>query len=272
VIPLAIEHGQAALAFDQMAKEYDDVFTKSMIGRAQRDAVWSMINKTFRSGDHILELNCGTGEDALFLARNDISVTACDASEQMIQVARNRRRMESPDAAITFKLLPTERISDLNSAAKFNGVFSNFSGLNCIADLTQTAEDLALLLPSTAQLLICLSTRFCVWEMFWYLLHGKFHKAFRRCYGHATAKVGEFTVEVYYPTLRSLNASFSPFFVMRSCTGIGVTVPPSYVEPLIRRHPKLLNWLRTIDRIVATLPGFRVLGDHMLLHFERVRT
>ena len=93
-----------------------------------------------------------------------------------------------------------------------------------------------------------------------------------RCYGHATAKVGEFTVEVYYPTLRSLNASFSPFFVMRSCTGIGVTVPPSYVEPLIRRHPKLLNWLRTIDRIVATLPGFRVLGDHMLLHFERVRT
>ena len=269
--PLAVEHGQTALAFDRMAKEYDDVFTKSMIGRAQRDAVWSVLNKTFRNGEHILELNCGTGEDALFLARNDISVTACDASEQMIQVARNRLRMESPDAAVTFRLLPTERISELDSAASFKGVFSNFSGLNCIADLTQTAEDLALLLPPKAKLLICLSTRFCVWEMLWYLLHGKFGKAFRRCSGHATATVGEFTVEVFYPTVHNLKMVFSPSFVMSSCMGIGVTVPPSYVEPLIRRHPKLLNWLRAIDRLVATLPGFRVLGDHMLLRFERVQ-
>jgi hypothetical protein len=51
--------------------------------------------------------------------------------------------------------------------------------------------------------------------------------------------------------------------------GIGVTVPPSYVETWIRRYPKLLNLLRAIDKVISTLPGFRVLGDHMLLHFER---
>jgi ubiquinone/menaquinone biosynthesis C-methylase UbiE len=252
-----------------MAKEYDDVFTRSMIGRAQRDAVWNILTQTFKSGDHVLELNCGTGEDALFLARNSISVTACDASEKMIQIASNRMREEASDAPISFNLLPTERVLELQSQTMFDGVFSNFSGLNCVPDLKQTAAGLATLLPPNAPLLVCLSTRFCVWEMLWFLLHGKFSKAFRRCSGHATAKVGEFSVDVYYPTVRKLQQLFSPYFVMRSCMGVGVTVPPSYVEIWIRSYPKLLNLLRAIDRVISTLPGFRVLGDHMLLHFER---
>jgi ubiquinone/menaquinone biosynthesis C-methylase UbiE len=262
---------QAALVFDQMAREYDDVFTRSMIGRAQRDAVWSVLTRIFQSGAHVLELNCGTGEDALFLARKNISVTACDASEQMIQIASNRLHAEAPDAPVRFNLLATESLHALQSATRFDGAFSNFSGLNCVADLEHTAKDLATLLLPNAPLLVCLSTRFCIWEILWFLLHRKFRKAFRRCSGRATARVGELTVDVYYPTVRKLQKLFAPSFALRSCTGIGVTVPPSYVETWIRSYPKLLNVFRAIDKAISTLPGFRVLGDHMLLHFERVQ-
>jgi ubiquinone/menaquinone biosynthesis C-methylase UbiE len=262
---------QAALVFDQMASDYDNVFTRSLIGRAQRDAVWSVLSRTFQSGDHVLELNCGTGEDAFFLARNGISVTACDASEQMIRTASNRLHAEATDAAVQFILLATESLSSLQSTTRFDGAFSNFSGLNCVADLRQTAKDLAMLLPPKAPLLVCLSTRFCIWEMVWFFLHGKFRKAFRRCSGHATATMGEFTVDVYYPTIRELQKLFAPSFVLNSCMGVGVTVPPSYVENWIRSYPRLLRLLRVIDKAVSTLPGLRVLGDHMLLHFERVQ-
>jgi hypothetical protein len=119
--------------------------------------------------------------------------------------------------------------------------------------------------------LVCLSTRFCAWEIIWFLLHGKFRKAFRRCSGRSTAKVGEFTIDVYYPTLRRLQQLFSPSFALRSCIGIGVTVPPSYVESWIRNYPQLLGFLRAVDKVISPLPGFRVIGDHMLLHFERVQ-
>jgi SAM-dependent methyltransferase len=266
----AIAQPQAALAFDQMAKDYDEVFTRSLIGRAQRDAVWNVLTKTFRSGDHILELNCGTGEDALFLARNSIAVTACDASQQMIQIASRRLKAESPNALVQFHLLPTEQVSQLSPEVPFDGAFSNFSGLNCVANLKQTGEHLAALLPSRAPLVICLSTRFCVWEILWFLLHGNLRKAFRRSSGETTAKVGTLAVNVYYPTVKKLKHIFSPSFQLRSCTGIGVAVPPSYVETWIRSHPAVLSPLRTIDRFVSAFPGFRVLGDHMLLHFERV--
>ena len=267
--PLALAPPPAALVFDQMAREYDDVFTNSMIGRAQRETVWNMLTQIFGSGDHILELNCGTGEDALFLARNGVSVTACDTSEQMIRIASSRLRTEAPHAAVEFNLLPTERLRDLKTTVTFDGAFSNFSGLNCVPNLKQTAQDLATLLSSGAPLLVCLSTRFCLWEMAWFVLHGNYRKAFRRCTGHATVRKGEFTVDVFYHTVRKLQTLFSPSFVLRSCTGVGVTVPPSYVEASIRNHPKLLRMLSTIDKAIASSPGVRVFGDHILLHFER---
>jgi ubiquinone/menaquinone biosynthesis C-methylase UbiE len=261
----------AVLAFNKMADDYDDHFTRSPIGRAQRNVVWNALEKTFHPGDHILELNCGTGEDALFMSQKNISVVACDASDRMIQVARQRHRTEAPEAPVQFHILPTERMPDLQSVS-FDGAFSNFSGLNCVADLQYTSRNLAAILKPGSPLLICMSTRFCAWEVLWYLLHGNPRKAFRRWSGHTTAKVGEFNVDVYYPTLRRLRQIFAPYFIMQACSGIGVAVPPSYIEPVIRRRPWLLRLFCSIDKVIASLPWFRVIGDHMLIRFERVQT
>jgi ubiquinone/menaquinone biosynthesis C-methylase UbiE len=270
--PSVIIQPQAGLAFNIMAAEYDDHFTRSLIGRAQRNAIWAVALETFHRGDHILELNCGTGEDALFLSRNGISVDACDASEQMIRVARNRHCAEAPNASLQFHLLPTERLLDLQPTRLFDGAFSNFSGLNCVADLKRTSEDLSQLVKPGSPLLVCMSTRFCISEILWYLAHADLRKAFRRCSGHATARVGEFSIDVYYPTVRRLRKLFSPNFVLRSCTGIGVSVPPSYVEDSIRSYPRLLARLRSLDKVISVLPGLRVIGDHVLIHFERVQS
>jgi ubiquinone/menaquinone biosynthesis C-methylase UbiE len=269
--PSATAQPQAVLAFNTMAKDYDDHFTRSLIGRSQRNAVWKTLTQTFHSGDHILELNCGTGEDALFLSRNGISVTACDASNRMIEVARRRRATEAPFAPIQFYPLPTERLVELRSEAQFDGAFSNFSGLNCVQDLQRTAKDLASLVKPGAPLLLCMSTRFCISEVLWFLLHGNLKKALRRCSGETTAKVGEFAIDVYYPTVREIKQVFSPYFVLRSCTGIGITVPPSYVESSICRFPKALLTLQAVDKVISKLPWLRVIGDHMLLHFERMQ-
>ena len=261
---------QTVLAFDSLAAKYDDLFTRSMIGRAQRDAVWDVLIDTFKPGCHILELNCGTGEDALFFARHRVSVVACDASEKMIQTARDRLRTEAPEAPIEFELLPTEQLWKLGTSELFDGAFSNFSGLNCVADLNRTARDLASLVTMGAPVVICLSTRFCLSEMAWYLLHGQVRKAFRRSSGIATAKVGEFAVKVQYPTLRAVKRMFSPHFALRSCCGIGLAVPPSYLEPVVCKYPRVLNLLRQIDKRISGLPWLRMIGDHMLLRFERV--
>ena len=88
----------AATAFDRVADSYDELFTHTAIGMAQRKQVWGKLIAAFLTGSRILELNCGTGEDARFLAARGRSVVACDASTEMIEVAK---RHNSGDGRLT---------------------------------------------------------------------------------------------------------------------------------------------------------------------------
>ena len=260
----------AAAAFDAVAERYDALFTVSLIGRAQRTAVWREALRVFRPGDRILELNCGTGEDAIFLADRGIGVCACDASPGMIRQAQARKTAEAPSSPVDFHILRTEHIDELPASGEFDGVFSNFSGLNCVEDLAHTAHCLSRLVRPGANLLLCLSTRYCLWEMVHYTAKGDLHRAFRRCGGLAHANLEGHSLPVYYPTLRSIRKWFAPMFQLRAITGIGVAVPPSYLEAWIQKHPNLLRKCEAIDRALSRWPGARVLGDHMLLQLERV--
>jgi ubiquinone/menaquinone biosynthesis C-methylase UbiE len=260
----------AGAAFDTMAGHYDEIFTFSMVGRAQREVVWNRAAATFRAGDHILELNCGTGEDALFLAGRGIRVTACDVSERMIGHAKARKELEAPEAHINFHVLPTEHLQELPKQLLFDGVFSNFSGLNCVADLSSIFGELAVHLRPGGKLLLCLSTRFCLWEILHYAAKGNFRKAMRRFRGVTPVCFDGNSFSVYYPTIRSLRRAFGPEFRLRSVTGVGIAVPPSYLETWIGKHARLLAAMRRCDDAVRDLPLFRNIGDHMLLSMEKV--
>lgn len=265
-----IETAPAGLAFDRLAEAYDTVFTFSAIGRSQRAEVWRRALEVFSSGSHILELNCGTGEDALFLANAGMAVTACDASPRMIAIADQKISSSSPGASIELLTLPTEALDALAPSAHFDGVFSNFSGLNCVRDLHSVGRQLAIHMQTGAPLLLCLSTRFCLWESIYFLLRANPRKTARRWKGISQARIDGATFPVYYPTLHQLRRAFAPGFRLVAVTGIGIAVPPSFLEPWISGRPRLLNTMKAIDRILRNVPGFRVIGDHMLLHWEKV--
>ena len=151
----------------------------------------------------------------------------------------------------------------------FDGAFSNFSGLNCLDDLRSFANDLAALLRPGSPVLLCLWSRVCVAEFFWYLLHGQPRKACRRFPGKAMAKVGAVTVPVIYPTVSTVRRAFSPWFQLRSRSAVGLFVPPSYVEKWMSKHPKILARLERLDKISADWPICRDIGDHLLLELVR---
>jgi ubiquinone/menaquinone biosynthesis C-methylase UbiE len=79
------------MAFDSLAPTYDQDFTASRVARYLRGRVHARLSRHFHAGDHVLELGCGTGEDALYLASQGIHVTATDA-RQMLEMARAKRR------------------------------------------------------------------------------------------------------------------------------------------------------------------------------------
>ncbi len=77
-------------AFDALAPSYDDDFTHQPIGKILRTTVHNRLLRHFSAGQHILEIGCGTGEDALFLGERGINVTATDVSDAMLDVSREK--------------------------------------------------------------------------------------------------------------------------------------------------------------------------------------
>lgn len=255
--------------FDALAESYDRVFTDSLIGRAQRDAVWRQLDTTFLPGHHVLELNCGTGVDALHLAARGVRVDAFDVSAAMIRVA-NRRLASGSPLPVRFEVLATEDLGAIDSV--YDGAFSNFGGLNCVQDLRQVAQNLARAVRPLGHVLLCLASRFCVWETVWWLAHGKPAKAFRRLHkGGTTAELSPGSVvHVQYPSVKELRRLFAPEFSLVAVHGIGLLVPPSYVEPHVGRFPSLLRGVARLDARLNSLPGLRVVADHVLLKLRRM--
>ena len=258
--------------FDAVADEYDAHFTNSMIGRAQRESVWLEMDRLFHPGQRVLDINCGTGVDALHLAARGIHVVACDASREMVAVARRRREASPYGDHVDLRILAIEQIGELEQEGSHEGVLSNFAGLNCLADMRRVAGDLARLVRPGASVILCLFGRFCLWEMVWYFLQGDIKKAFRRFRGKgviANLAPGH-SVLVRYPSVRSLCRDLGGYFRLVSWKGVGVAVPPSYLEPWAARFARLFNFAARIDPFLGRCRGFRALADHVVVIFERV--
>jgi ubiquinone/menaquinone biosynthesis C-methylase UbiE len=257
--------------FDSVAGSYDEAFTSSKIGQAQRVAVWSELAQTFCPGGRVLEIGCGTGVDACFLAEKGIHVLACDSSSQMIEVARRRVQEHGLQELVRPLLIRAEDIATLPPRELFDGAYSNFGALNCVENLPQLARDLARLLKPGANAILCWMGPSCLWEMLWYLAQGNRRKAFRRLHhdGVTARLADEAFVHVRYPSVKSLAAAFAPEFRLKSVKGIGVAVPPSYVEDWAKRHPNLLRLCERLDAVFGHCPGVRVLADHILVRLQR---
>jgi hypothetical protein len=186
----------------------------------------------------------------------------------MIQVAK-RCSATGTGGNVEFVNLANEDLGFVPSQKLFDGAFSNFSGLNCLSDLRPFASNLAALVKPGAPVLLCLWARVCVAEFIWYVLHGQPKKACRRFFGRATAKLGDMTISVTYPTVGAVRRALSPWFQLRSCRAVGLFVPPSYVEQWMAKHPKTLARLEQLDRLCAGWPILRGAGDHVLLEFVR---
>ncbi|MGA2886512.1 MAG: methyltransferase domain-containing protein [Terracidiphilus sp.] len=254
--------------FDSIAPDYDRLFTTSAIGKAQRAQVSREIERCFSPLSHVLELNCGTGEDALALAHRGVSVSAYDASPEMVRMASQRLQRSSLSSNVQFAVLRNEHLSRLEGT--FDGAFSNFAGLNCSQDWMSIADELARLVKPGGHVLLCILGRTCLWEVIHYLLRGRFHKAFRRVRrGPTLVRINESSMQVIYPSVGEAKKLFSSGFTLYKWRGVGVFVPPSHCEPHVQGRNKALDVLKFLDLSFAHLPGVRCWGDHILLDFVR---
>jgi ubiquinone/menaquinone biosynthesis C-methylase UbiE len=256
----------ACAAFDSLAEGYDRQFVASPVGARMRRAVWARCAARYAPGSKILEMNCGTGEDALWLAERGMSVLATDASSAMLKEAARKAAARESGRRVRFRQLAWEALDELPEG-EFDGVLSNFGGLNCVADLEVAARALAGKVRPGGHALLCIMGPRVPWEWAWYLGHGLPGKAFRRLRARGSAWRG---MTIRYPGIGKVRRAFAPAFEMLEVRAIGALLPPPYADSFFARHERLLEWLDRLERRFESRWPLPHLADHYLL--ELVRT
>ena len=185
--------------FEQIAPQYAELWSDRPRGRAQREQVWREIDGLFQRGERILDLGCGTGDDAVHLRSRGVDVLGIDSAPGMVEIARHR--------GVDARTLGIEELSSLEES--FDGALSNFGALNCVADLGEVSRALAKVVRPQGNLALCVMSRFC-WRSDWRHLP-------QRWRGHARWR----GMDVYYRTPGSIERTFAPYFDCRRRVSIG---------------------------------------------------
>ncbi len=254
-----------ATPFDTIAQDYDRTFSSSAIGTRMRAAAWRRLDAAFRPGERVLELNCGTGEDAIHLAERGVRVLATDVSPAMVELTRAKAERAGLAGLVECRCLAIEQLGDLR-AGPFDGAVSNFGGLNCVTDLPAAGRALAAAVRPGGRVLLGVMGPLVPWEMAWFVAHGEPRKALRRLRPGGTPWRG---LTVRYPSIRRLRRALAGDFSVRRVAAIGALVPPTFAEAWASRHPRLLDALDRWERRWERIPPLPWLADHYLIEFDR---
>jgi SAM-dependent methyltransferase len=256
-------------AFDTLAPSYDSEFTHTPIGQILRTRVHNRLLSHFKTGDSLLEMGCGTGEDALFLAEQGINITATDASEKMLHITREKTKHLANVRVSQLNLAklpsPSEAFGRGAGGEGFYGAFSNFGALNCLSDWKPLAAWLSERVEKGGIVGLGIMPPYCLWEFTWHTLHWKWDIALRRLRG------SEFEgIHITYPTVQHITHDFSPYFRPIHLMPLGLFLPTSALFDVVQKRPKLMKTLASLENRFGNISQLSMFADHYWIELERV--
>lgn len=258
-------------AFSKQAPSFDEYDEKNPILQWMRKRVQDHLVKIAKPNSQFLELNCGTGIDAVFFAQKGFSVHATDNAQGMLDQLNKKIANLHLENAISTEKISFNELENL-SDRKFDHVFSNFGGLNCAEDLSSVIKKMIPLLSEGGIATLVIMPKVCPWEMA-LALKGNFKIAFRRFKknGVDSHLEGEY-FKTYYYSPSYIKRAFGENFELISHFGLGSLCPPPYMEKFPLRSPRTFKKLMALDDRHSQKWPFRNWADHFVISLRKIRS
>jgi len=261
------------MPFDHIASTYDSVFARSAIGQFHRKRVWKYIEGMLPDlkGFEMLELNCGTGEDAVLFGEGGFNIVATDISEEMLKITQKKAEQVSMQNKISSHYLDLDTFNESLFDKKFDLIFSNFGGINCInpESLQTLIEKLPTILNPGGRFVGVVMPKFCAWETAFFLMRLQFGKAFRRLTAkQAFSDLHGANVKTWYYHPSQIRELSREHFRMVCLRPIGLALPPAYLE---RFFSVKKGWLLRLDKIEKKLSNsslFSGMADNYIIDLQ----
>ncbi len=253
-------------AFARKAHTYDAFGEGHENLTRMRHRLYRHIQARIPPGGRLLELNAGTGLDAVQLVQRGYRVHATDLSPDMVAQAQEKVRRHGLEGRLTVEQLSFTELDRLELPAQgpFQGIYSNFGGLNCIPDLTPVTRQLPRLLVPGGVVIWVIMPRICPWELL-HLLQDPRTATRRLRPGGVMAQVEGVGFRTFYFSAGQVRRAFGPRFRQVGLEALSLLTPTADNKAFARRHPRLFRWLVTWDERLSRWPLLRGWGDFFIL-------
>jgi len=259
-----------ASAFNQQAPLFDAEYGPNSIIQYKRERVRQHVQEWLTPHAHILELNAGTGEDAIYFARQGHIVHATDLSDSMLEQARQKASALGFENEISFESCSFTALDKLKNPGPYDLIFSNFAGLNCTGDLGKVLDSLSPLLTPGGLVTMVILPPFCLWESM-LVFRGKFGTASRRFFSSKGRKAriegNDFTCWYYKPSF--VTKHMSKAFDLLGLEGLCSLVPPSYIENFGEKYPAIFRFLKKKEAQLKNRKPWKYIGDYFIISFRK---
>jgi SAM-dependent methyltransferase len=266
---LPIEASNTSMAFDAAAAVYDAEYEGLPGIRMMRSRTESLYMEYFPAGSSLLELNCGTGNDAVYLGQRGRRVLATDLSVRMVGEVNTKIAVYGLAESVETRRLAFADLRHL-SPRQFDGAYSNMGGINCTNELADLAANLGARIRPGGHFIATVMPPFCLWESAAYAARLDWRGAVRRMRrGGALAHVHGGSVRTHYHSPKKFMAAFTPYFDQVSTEGLAVLLPPPNFSGAYEKLRGGMRFLAEADRLASRIPGLRILGDHYVMILKR---
>ena len=265
-----INETNAAEAFSEQSAVFDNLYSYNAIIQYKRERVRNHVLQYLPENSQILELNSGTGEDAIFFAGKGHHVHATDISQSMQKQLMQKVKRNGLDMRVTRELCSYTASDQLKNKGPYDLIFSNFAGLNCTDELDKVLKSLPTLLKPDGVVTLVILPKFCLWETL-LLFKGKFRTAFRRFFSSngRIAHVEGHYFKCWYYNPSYITKRLKDQFEVLGIEGLCTIVPPSYMEGFAEKHPSIYGFLKKWeDRLKFNWP-WKYIGDYYIISLKK---
>ncbi len=256
-------------AFTEQSSIFDTTYSDSFITQYKRYRIRKVIDQIkLPENSNILELNGGTGEDAIYFAKLGHTVHSTDLSEGMLSQMRSKITTHNLEHQIKSSQLDYHDLSSLQGE-KYDLIYSNFGGLNCTENLSQVLNQMPSLLNKNGKICLVIMPPCSLWE--WLsLLKGNFRLAFRRLKKNGTPShiEGKHFLSWYY-TPKFIKQQLETHCREVLTEGLCLIAPPVHYEHHFFNKVKTFKFLCKLEEKICNIYPFNAMADYFILVLEK---
>jgi ubiquinone/menaquinone biosynthesis C-methylase UbiE len=256
-----------AEAFSRKSLQYDDFGKDHQNLIYMRNTVRSHVLKNLKPGDRILEINAGTGSDALFFAQSGYYTHATDLSPGMITQIQNKIKQYQIQDKLTVQLCSFTELVRLDRKP-FEYVLSNMGGINCHPIPSEIVRSISQVLMPGGTVTWVVMPPTCLWELI-QVFRGHSRVATRRLNNEGVvANVEGINFKTYYYSPRQIIQAFGRNFQLLQVQGLSVFTPPADHKEFSDNHKHIYRLLQSLDQRLSGLPPLNRMGDFFIISFK----